>query len=405
MHTRHWLLSITLLLAAPLAVAEETTPIPVALPDHGHAAQPRLHAGHGDRLWLSWVERVAEGRHRLQVSDLDDAGAWTPPRTVAEGDDWFVNWADFPAVASSDDGGLWAHWLRKVDQAPYAYEIRAARSEDGGTTWSPALTVHDDGTPTEHGFASLVAIEGGGLLMAWLDGRETVGHGDGHGAGAMTLRAAILDGPQPHTRVEWPLDARTCDCCQTAAVRTDRGPVVAYRGRTDDEIRDIMLTRLQDDRWTTPIVVNDDRWLMPACPVNGPAAAADGSHLWVAWYTVAAGLPTIRVAGSADAGETFAAVRDVDAGLQVLGRVGTAVSNDALWLVWLVEDDPHQSLRLARLPRALDGPGQTIEVAQVQGRGRATGVPQIAVHRGQVWVVWTDVVDGRPSLRAVRLAG
>ena len=33
-----------------------------------------------------------------------------------------------------------------------------------------------------------------------------------------------------------------CDCCQTDAALTARGPLLVYRGRTPDEIRDISPT-------------------------------------------------------------------------------------------------------------------------------------------------------------------
>ena len=39
------------------------------------------------------------------------------------------------------------------------------------------------------------------------------------------------------------LDARACDCCQTDAAMTSAGPVVVYRNRTEEEIRDIYIAR------------------------------------------------------------------------------------------------------------------------------------------------------------------
>ncbi|MER8349348.1 sialidase family protein, partial [Acinetobacter baumannii] len=77
---------------------------------------------------------------------------WSAPRTIAEGGDWFVNWADTPHIAATADGALWAHWLQKSAAATYAYDVVLARSADGGASWSAPLRVNDDGTPTEHGF-------------------------------------------------------------------------------------------------------------------------------------------------------------------------------------------------------------------------------------------------------------
>src|SRR5688572_32105822 len=69
------------------------------LPPTASAAQPDLSSAPGGALLLSWIEPQGDG-HRLRVArhDGDDpATGWSTTRTVASGDDWFVNWADFPA--------------------------------------------------------------------------------------------------------------------------------------------------------------------------------------------------------------------------------------------------------------------------------------------------------------------
>src|SRR5690606_16713029 len=122
--------------------------------------------------------------------------------------------------------------------------------------------------------------------IAWLDGRNTAGsHGDGHGApdapslhdadadadaGAMTLRAAAIDGALRRS-ADIEIDASVCDCRQTSAAVTARGPLLVYRGRSEGEVRDILATRLDGEAWTPPKPVHADGWVMPACPVNGPA--------------------------------------------------------------------------------------------------------------------------------------
>jgi hypothetical protein len=42
-------------------------------------------------------------------------------------------------------------------------------------------------------------------------------------------------------------------------------------------------------------------------------------------------------------------------------------------------------------------------VAKLQGRGRATGYPQIALRNGDAYIAWTDIVDGSPRLRGAVL--
>ncbi len=63
---------------------------------------------------------------------------------------------------------------------------------------------------------------------------------------------------------------------------TARGPVVAYRDRSVDEVRDIAVVRRVNGTWTTPAVVHDDHWQIAACPVNGPALASRGDTVVIA---------------------------------------------------------------------------------------------------------------------------
>ncbi|HEX7802730.1 MAG TPA: sialidase family protein [Pseudoxanthomonas sp.] len=371
---------------------------------HAKAAQPDLVVAPDGRLLLSWIETGNGSAHALKFAAFD-GDAWSAPREIARGEDWFVNWADTPHLTATADGALWAHWLRQSAKATYAYDVVLSRSADGGSTWSSPTKVNDDGTPTEHGFVSLWPQSRDSLGIAWLDGRNTAGGGHGgheaHG-GAMTLRVANV-GAGLGKSAESELDPRTCDCCQTDAAMTSRGPLLVYRDRDGDEIRDIVTTRLDDGAWTLPRKVHDDRWKMPACPVNGPAVAAKGTQAWVAWYTAAGDMPKVRVARSQDAGDNFLPPVDLDSGLEVQGRVGVAADGDAVWVSWSREDASGQSLWLARYDVGLGKELQRTQVAKLQGRGRATGFAQLVAHEGAAYLVWTDVVDGKPELHGARL--
>ncbi|MGH8026391.1 MAG: sialidase family protein [Pseudoxanthomonas sp.] len=392
--------SVRTLNAAPTAYARVDWPLPMV----GAAAQPDLVIGPEGRVLLSWIEAGNGSSHTLKFASFD-GDAWSAPREVARGDDWFVNWADTPHLMVTADGALWAHWLRQSAKAAYAYDVVLSRSADGGDTWSPPLKINDDGTATEHGFVSLWPQSRDSLGIAWLDGRNMASGGHGgheeHGGGAMTLRTANVDAGLSKS-AESELDPRTCDCCQTEAAMTARGPLLVYRDRDGSEIRDIVATRFDNGAWTLPRKVHDDRWKMPACPVNGPAVAANGTQAWAAWYTAAGDLPKVRVARSQDAGDKFFAPIDVDGGPEVQGRVDIAAEGDAVWVNWTREDADGQSLWLARYGADLGKESQRLPVAELQGRGRATGFPQLAASGNAVYLVWTDVVGGKPTLRGAR---
>lgn len=401
-------------------------PLPATMPG---SAMPDLVSVGGSRLLLSWIHSPPGRRPALQFSSYDPAGLrWeTAPVTIAVGASMVVNWADTPHIQASHDGALWVHWLQKTGASPHAYDVMLATSRDGGRSWSTPVRPHDDGTPTGHGFVSMWPQPGGGLGLAWLDGRNTApaaasaddaqvatgeAGGDAHGAdhdgpahasaGAMALRATGVDaGLRLAPGVE--IDARVCDCCQTSAALTARGPLLVYRGRSDGEVRDILATRLDGQAWTRPAPVHADGWTTAACPVNGPAVAAQGDAAVVAWYTEAAGQPEVRIARSDDAGDHFAAPVVVDAGEAVLGRVAVALDEGQAWLLWLREEGEGQGLWLSRRSPDLAREYQRLRVATLDGRGRATGFPKLALAAGVAHVVWTDVDRGAPVLRGARI--
>jgi hypothetical protein len=375
--------------------------MPVSTP----AAQPDLVVAPDGALLLSWLEPQSSG-HVFKLATYRN-GAWGEVREIAHGDDWVANWADTPHLAVTPDGAVWAHWLRKSGQG--GYDVVLVRSGDAGTTWSAPITVNDDATPTEHGFVSLWPASRDRLGIAWLDGRNSGGedgHASHHGQAAMTLRTATFDAALDRFD-ERELDAMTCDCCQTDAALTSRGPLLAYRDRTVDErtaeeIRDVVTVRFDGKQWSPARPVHEDHWKMSACPVNGPAVAARGDAVLVAWYTAAADMPTVRLARSPDGGERFEAPLMLDSGPQVQGRADVAMDAHNAWVLWSREEQGVQSLQMARFTSDLKQKIQGGEVARLQGRGRATGFARMAIAEGAAYMVWTDVLDGKPELHGAR---
>jgi hypothetical protein len=360
------------------------------------------------------------------MATLEAAGhgpaRWSAPTTIATGDDFFANWADFPSLAALPDGSLAAHWLVRTGKGA-AYDIHLAHSRDGGATWSPALTPHRDGTVSEHGFVSLIPEPDGGVTAVWLDGRGYAaaevaasttasttgsdGAGDHDSHGEMMLLATTI-GPNGSLGEETILDSRTCDCCQTAAAWTTAGPIVAYRDRSADEVRDILITRRVLGRWTEPRAVYDDAWIIAACPVNGPALAAEGNHVAVAWFTAARDTPRVRIAFSDDAGATFAPPIEVDDGAPA-GRVAIVLLPDGSALVsWIERVSGNAEIRVRKIaPAARRGaatktvsrslPGAYSEAFTIttSSAERASGFPRMIRFGDQIILAWTD--PSRPS--------
>jgi len=357
---------------------------------------PELSATADNRLILSWVEKVGDKHYSLRFATRD-AGNWSRAGTVAEGDNWFVNWADFPSVIALADGSLAAHWLVKSGSGTYAYDVNIARSKDGGKSWGKPIVPHTDQTRTEHGFVSLIPIPDGRVGAVWLDGRnlkDVKGEGDEHTPlpVSMTLRYAAIDA-NGKLSDETELDERVCECCQTSAALTSEGAIAAYRDRSEKEVRDIHFVSQRQGSWSAPRPVHADNWEINGCPVNGPSVAADGRHVAVAWYTGANDSPRVKAAFSDDAGATFGKAIEVDDG-ETLGRVDALMLPDGSALVcWLSGTAESGSIRVRRVrPDGSLGPPAVIAKTDIS---RSSGFPRMARIGDEVHFAWTEF--GKPS--------
>ncbi len=376
---------------------------PVATPAGANSLAPTWTPLSEGGTALSWLERI-DGGHAFRFA-VFDGDAFGEVGQVARGEDWFVNWADKPGLFERDDGTWLAHWLVKSGPATYAYDVVMAVSEDQGRTWSEPFSPHDDGTQTEHGFVSYFPLERDRAGVVWLDGRETAaahhehdGHAHHHhGNGAMTLRTAVVDALGGISEPAL-LDERVCDCCPTASAMTDAGPVVIYRGRSADEVRDIRIVRRLADGWTHPVKIHEDGWRIQACPVNGPALLASGEELIVAWFTLGAdNVPRLELVRSQDSGASFTHLATLGRD-RALGRVDLARWQDGFAVSWLDQAEGAARLQLARF-----GPdGRLIDQRELAtlDAGRVSGFPKLANLKGQrLLVTWTESGDEGTQVR------
>ncbi len=375
-----------------------------------NAAQPSVvaDAKHGQFV-LSWQSKDAKGCSTLKLAALKPGAKLSEISDAGKGCDWFVNWADFPSVIIADNGDWLTHWLQKSGAAPYAYDIRIARSRDQGRSWEKPFTPHSDKTPTEHGFVSLAPMSGDKVLAVWLDGRKMAqaapdaaqqyeahrhsDHAHGHG-NTMTLRSAVI-GRSGSLSAETEIDASVCDCCSTDLVRTRAGNkpehTLVFRNRTDDEVRDIGVAHLQNSKWRSAGIVHPDNWKIAGCPVNGPAIAQNAGNTLVVWATMQGEHLSVRARTLAGKPGEFLTL---ETGAGVLGRVDAAPWGKSNWLVswlgsatagratlYLAELDP--TLKIVRQQALLDLPA-----------ARNIGMPRLATLDGKHAVLlWTQAKE------------
>ncbi|HWP71520.1 MAG TPA: sialidase family protein [Gemmatimonadaceae bacterium] len=366
-----------------------------------NSGEPNLAVDGAGRVHLSWLERNADSSVSLRLA-VRDNGQWSTPVTVTTGRDLFVNWADFPSVFVAPSGRIVMHWLQRQPGGKYSYGVRVSQSTDGGASWSDPKQLHDDQGAGEHGFVSFFAADGDSVEAIWLDGRATGGEGhEGH-HGSMQLgngRIAADGGITPSVMV----DDRICDCCQTSAAVTARGPVVVYRDRSAEEIRDIAIVRRVNGKWTEPTRVHADDWHIEGCPVNGPSVVADGDDVAVAWFTGARDTAKVNIAFSKDAGATFSAPVRVDDG-QPAGRVDVEFDGDGRAMVTWLERVGQEGAEVRLRAIAPDGMRGDVMVVANSAAARSSGFPRMVRSGDELIFAWTQPGDtARVRMASTRL--
>jgi len=294
-----------------------------------------------------------------------DDGEWSPPRTIAADPAMLINRADHPSLEVYVDE-LVATWSKRKGHGSVVF---VAKSTDGGMTWSAPQTPHPD-LVSQFGFTALTRDD-----FVYLDGRKL--EGGEEGSGEMELRGG--DGTL--------LDPRVCDCCQTAIAMTSAGPIVAYRDRSADEVRDIAVVRKTASGWTLPATLHADGWKVAGCPVNGPQLDADGKRVVVAWFTAANDQPRVYVAVSEDAGATFSKPVRIDEG-SAAGRVDVVLVADGAAVTWVAQNGGKSILHARRI----DGDGS---LGRSVSLGEASGFPRAARWGENVAVVWSGAAGAR----------
>jgi hypothetical protein len=173
------------------------------------------------------------------------------------------------------------------------------------------------------------------------------------------------------------------------AATTSEGVLIAFRDRSDKEIRDIAVTRFEGGQWTEAMTVFNDNWEVYGCPVNGPALSARGRQAAVAWFTVKNDQGQAYAALSNDAGRTWGAPVRLDDAVS-LGRVAVEVLDDGSAVAtWVEYSDGRSQLRMRRV-EASGARSEAVSVADGIEGGSASGFPRLARHEDELVFAWTE---------------
>ena len=370
----------------------------IATPSGVNSSAPNVGTDSTGNPILSWQRK--EGDVTILEYSMFSKGSWSVPTEVARGKNWFVNWADIPAVQPVTKSFWAAHYLERTPGGKYAYDVKVRLSYDGGRKWQDAGSPHQDGTFTEHGFVSLYADKDR-LGLVWLDGRETsplASHENDHaGHGGMTLRSASMDQEGRYSDRQQ-IDELVCDCCQTAALAVNDNPLVVYRDRTESERRDIATSRLHQGIWSTPQPLGNDGWQINACPVNGPSLVEEEGQVAAVWFSGANGEKSVLMARSNNGGKSFDKKIQINVA-PALGRVASAIYPDqSVLVVWLRKDKTGEADLVGRYISPENQLGEVLELVEVSPT-RSSGFPKLVLSKSETILAWTDQSERTPQVK------
>ena len=363
----------------------------ISLTKDYQSSEPNLYTSIKGDTYLSFISSSENSDlSKLYFSKLElDKLKWSKPTLINSSNDWFVNWADFPRITTNNQNGISVHYLEKSGLDTYSYDIKVMNSKDDGNSWNNPIKLHSDNTKTEHGFVSTVNYNNN-FLSTYLDGRQNeLSKKNKKLKPQMTLRATSynIDGV---ILMDELIDNKVCDCCQTdIALTSNNTPITVYRDRSNNETRDIYYSYFKNSKWSNPLIVNNDNWIIAGCPVNGPAISTFDNSSSVVWYTEIDGESKIKVAFTNDITKGFddpILINTTDP----LGRVDIEMINENTSIISYMDYiDDKAFIKLQRVDR-FNGVNKSIIIDEISNT-RSSGFPKInIINKNKTLISWTN---------------
>lgn len=355
------------------------------------SSEPNLYTSINGDTYLSFISTSDTSElsklyfSKLELNNLE----WNTPSLINSSTDWFVNWADFPRITTNNQKGISVHFLEKSSSETYSYDIKVMNSKDEGNSWNNPMKLHNDNTKTEHGFVSTINYNNN-FLSTYLDGRQNeLAKENKNLKPQMTLRATSynIDGV---ILMDELIDNKVCDCCQTdIALTSDNSPITVYRDRSNNETRDIYYSYYKNSKWSNPLPVFNDNWIIGGCPVNGPAISTFNNSSSLIWYTEIDGESKIKIAFTDDITKGFDDPILINAN-NPLGRVDIEMINENSSIISYMDYINDKAyLKLQKIDRYTDI-NKSIIIDEISNT-RSSGFPKInIIDNDKTIISWTD---------------
>lgn len=330
-----------------------------------------------------WVTGLDADKHLfVQHASGRPLGAWSTPQLLDTGEDEIAaDGESRPKLAFGPRGWAVISYTMPLEK-PYTGFIRMLRSADGGKTFSPPVTVHQDRQPITHRFESIAFDRQGVLHTLWVDKRDQPPKGSGVAyAGAAIYRNTSQDGGatfSPDTK----LADHSCECCRIALASDPAGELRAvWRHVFGEQTRDHAFAKVNEAAPNQITRASYDEWQIKACPHHGPGLApSQGLNDPPGYHFVWFGVRKLR-------GQDVAAVRyaRLDAQGAPLAQTVRALPDDKAEHADVMAD----GARVAVVWRSTEGPKTSLKAWLSKDNGKNFSLTTLAQ---------TDGINDHPRL-------
>jgi hypothetical protein len=335
------------------------TPQPIQISAAGvDAAEPATATATDGTFYVEWVNHDAK-QADVMLAHFNHKGEslGSPVRVNREAGVATAWRGDQPSVAVGSDGAVYVLRTARVDAGDkHGTDIYLSASTDRGQSFVSEVKVNDDKVPGAHGMHSLAVAKDGRIYAGWLDERNvqapmpsTKAEGHHMESNRDLYLATSTDGGRSFS-ANRKVASDACPCCKTSlAVAADGTLYAGWRQVLPGSFRHIAVASSTDGgtKFSAPVIVSDDRWMLQGCPVSGPSLSVDkvSSNLKVVWFAAGENsAPGLYFAESKDKGQSFSP-RQLVSQETVRGTPTLAAGSQSMIAVWQSGDKLETKMR------------------------------------------------------------
>jgi len=232
---------------------------------------------------LSWVRMINDSTTAFCYAISRDGKTFSSPIVIPNSGNIQPHGENLPKIVFKPSGEIIALWGTKSTGAKnkYAGLVSYTQSFDGGKTWTEIKPLVSDTAGYDQRYYDVALLSNGEAGIIWLDNRKTISKE------GSALYFASTDGKNGFGGGQL-ISQPCCQCCRTSLYVDANGGIHAlYRGIIQDSIRDMVHIVSTDggETFSAPKRINEDKWVLNACPHTGPAMTENKNGLHFTWFT------------------------------------------------------------------------------------------------------------------------